>query len=146
LPPYLLYILEILWRDEDDAGLKLRLRAIMTRYAGPLKRSEWADVARELGNFPVPQVMQRWHSFLRPELDQSDFSVEERRALAKVGLTHLGHWRRIAELRTLGKVRSPLMLKRVMGSIFGWLQMLGVNLKTERDAVFGPDRAFFRGR
>jgi hypothetical protein len=134
--------MERYFRDSDDA----RLTAIMADHPGRLSPEIWARIAWMFGGGVKPrQLQERWSNFLRPGLDKSPFTLEERRTIVKLMINHQNNWSRIARQLGDGTSRSAAMVKQYGFDIRAKLQKLGFVVRQPHDVDCIPDCAFTWG-
>jgi hypothetical protein len=122
-----------------------RLAAIMSEHPGKgkLPGSEWRQIAHEFGGpFTTAQLQERWRNFLRPPLDRSKFTIDEKRHILKLSLGRQGRWRDIARIVGDGRSRSPMMVKNLIVPILEKLRKCSINVRSDTDIDCLPDEIF----
>jgi hypothetical protein len=119
-----------------------RLVKIMAERRWPFQIGEWNEVAVEMGRFTPRQLRDRWMNYLRPPLDRSEFTIEERKEALKMSVNHFGKWKSIALRFGNGRSRSPAMIKNMVTHLRAKLQRLGFDLTIENDIDLLPDVLF----
>jgi hypothetical protein len=112
----------------------------------PLEIGEWNEVADEMGKFTPRQLRDRWMNHLRLPLDQSEFTIAERREAFKKALTCYGKWKNIAIHIGNSRTRSAAMIKKLVTRLTVKLRGLGFILTHEADVALLPDVLFEWGR
>jgi hypothetical protein len=128
--------------DAQDATL-IRL---MEGRNGRMTASEWAEVARLVDpTFSVRRVQDRWNNFLRPPLDRSEFTPEERRSVARLMFQQPNDWRWIAEQLSPEKTRSAAMVKHLGANLRSKIHNAGFQIDQIEDIDLLPDEVFQLG-
>jgi hypothetical protein len=122
-----------------------RLIRIMAERCWPLKVGEWGEIQQEMEGFTARQLRDRWVNYLKPPLDRSAFTIEERRAALKESVNAFGNWKRVAAHLGDGRRRSPAMVKNLVTHLMARLRRLGFPISSEGDVDLLPDAIFERG-
>ena len=96
--------------EEDD-----RLAAICEAYESrKITMREWQAIAtKHDAGYTSYQCRIRWHNFLKPPLDRSPITPEERKELFRASILHNNNWSHISSLKCAGKTRSPYLIRQV---------------------------------
>lgn len=130
------------FKPQDDE----RLIMIMANHSQPLKLGEWTHIAEEMGNqFSAQQCQDRWANYLRPPLDRSPLTVEEKRLLVKYWIPNPKEWKKIATKSQHYKIRSPAFVKSYLNAQIRKMAQLGVKPLTPEEVDLLPDSLFMPG-
>jgi hypothetical protein len=123
---------------QDEALIR-----IMASQSGRMTQAKWTEVARLLDpTFNARRVQERWNNFLRPSLDQSPFTLQERRAVARLMLQHPKRWHWIATQLSPDQSRSPAMVKHVGTTLQRKVTRAGFQVDRVGDIDLLPDELF----
>lgn len=130
------------FRPEDDD----RLTKIMETRRHPLGVGEWANIAEEMGApFSPQQCQDRWANYLRPPLDKTPLTVEEKRLLVKYWVLNPREWKKIANKAQHYKIRSAAFVKNYLNSQIRKMTKMGVKPVTPEEVDLLPDCIFVPG-
>lgn len=130
------------FNDKDDEAL---IR-IVEKYERHGVIRDWVSIAQEHGSgYTGRQCRDRWHNYLRPPLERSPITPDEKRELVRAAVQHKNNWAYLSSLRIQGKYRSCAMIKNACLALLDKLARIGVTLTDPSDVDCLPPEAFDPG-
>lgn len=120
-----------------------KLIEIMSSRKLPLTVYQWRDVADQMGDVELVNVYRcRYLMHLRPGLDRSTLTMEEKRAFMKLGMKLGWNWHEMAKVKIYGKRRPLMIVMKLVKCYLYRLKLLNVTVNRLGDVDLLPDEIF----